>query len=62
MILLLSKTPHVVTVLWLDSDNVVTIRSPTSGTSGILQNSRGVFRFELDRGVPKTGPMFKDFL
>ena len=25
-------------MLWLDSDNVVTIRSPTSGTSGRLQN------------------------
>ena len=24
-----SKTPHVVTVLWLDSDDVVTILSPT---------------------------------
>ena len=33
-----SKTPHVVTVLWLDSDDVVTVRSPTSGTSGRLQN------------------------
>ena len=33
-----SKTPHVVTVLWLDSDDVVTILSPTSGTSGWLQN------------------------
>ena len=29
-----SKTPHVVTVLWLDSDDVVTILSPSSGTSG----------------------------
>ena len=29
-----SKTPHVVTVLWLDSDNVVIILSPTSA----LQN------------------------
>ena len=29
-----SKTPHVVTMLWLDSDDVVTILSPTSGTSG----------------------------
>ena len=25
-----SKTPHVVTVLWLDSDDVVTILSSTS--------------------------------
>ena len=33
-----SKTPHVVTVLWLDSDDVVTTLSPTSGTSGRLQN------------------------
>ena len=33
-----SKTPHVVTMLWLDSDWVVTILSPTSGTSGRLQN------------------------
>ena len=33
-----SKTPHVVTVLWLESDNVVTILSPTGGTSGRLQN------------------------
>ena len=33
-----SETPHIVTVLWLDSDDVVTIRSPTSGTSGRLQN------------------------
>ena len=33
-----SKTPHVVTVLWLDSDDVVTILSPTSGTCGRLQN------------------------
>ena len=32
-----SKT-HVVTVLWLDSDDEVTIPSPTSGTSGRLQN------------------------
>ena len=35
---LYSKTPHVVTVLWLASDDVVTILSPTSGTSGRLQN------------------------
>ena len=33
-----SKIPHVVTVLWPDSDDVVTILSPTSGTSGRLQN------------------------
>ena len=33
-----SKTPHVVTMQWLDSDWVVTILSPTSGTSGRLQN------------------------
>ena len=33
-----SKTSHVVTMLWLDSDWVVTILSPTSGTSGRLQN------------------------
>ena len=33
-----SKTPHVVTVLWLDSDWVLTILSPTSSTSGRLQN------------------------
>ena len=33
-----NKTPHVVTVLWQDSDDVVTILSPTSGTSGRLQN------------------------
>ena len=33
-----SKTPDIVTVLWLDSDDVVTICSPTSGTSGRLQN------------------------
>ena len=33
-----SKTPHVVTVLWQDSDSVVTILSPTSDTSGRLQN------------------------
>ena len=33
-----SKYPHVVTVLRLDSDDVVTIRSPTSSTSGRLQN------------------------
>ena len=32
-----SKTPHVVTVLLLDSDDVVTILSPTSGTSGRLK-------------------------
>ena len=29
---------YVVTVLWLDSDDVVTILLPTSGTSGRLQN------------------------
>ena len=33
-----SKAPHVVTVLWLDSDGVVTILSPTSDTSGRLQH------------------------
>ena len=33
-----AKFPHVVTVLWQDSDNVVTILFPTSGTSGRLQN------------------------
>ena len=32
------KFPHVVTVLWQGSDDVVTILSPTSGTSGRLQN------------------------
>ena len=32
------KFPHVVTVLWQGSDNVVTVLSPTSGTSGRLQN------------------------
>ena len=37
-IIIHSKTPHVVTVLWLDSDDVVTILSPTGGTSGRLQN------------------------
>ena len=30
-----SKTPHVDTVLWLDSDDVATILSPTSGTIGL---------------------------
>ena len=34
----ISKTPPVVTVLWLDSDWVVTIISPTSGIRGRLQN------------------------
>ena len=33
-----SKTSHVVTMPWLDSDWVVTILSPTSGTSRRLQN------------------------
>ena len=37
-----SKTPHEVTVLWLDSDHVVTILSPTSGTGGRLQNCLSV--------------------
>ena len=32
-----SKT-HVITVLWQHSDDVVTILSPTSGTSGRLEN------------------------
>ena len=32
-----SKTPHVVTVLWLDSDGVVTLHWSTSGTSGRLK-------------------------
>ena len=33
-----NKTPHVVTTLWLDSDDVVTILSPTSVTSVRLEN------------------------
>ena len=33
------KFPHVVTMLWQGSHDVVTILSPTSGTSGRLQNS-----------------------
>ena len=37
-LMLHTKTPHVVTVVWLDTDDVVTIRSTTSGTSGRLQN------------------------
>ena len=32
------KTPYVATVLWLASDDVVTILSPARGTSGRLQN------------------------
>ena len=36
---------HVVTVLWLDSDDVVTSFSPTTGTSGRLQT---VFLCHLD--------------
>ena len=32
------NSSYVVTVLWLDSDDVVTVLSPTSGTSGRLQN------------------------
>ena len=34
--------PHVVTVLWQGSDNVVTILLPTSGTGGRLQSSVSV--------------------
>ena len=33
-----SKTPHIVTVLWLDSDGVVTVHLSISGTTGRLQN------------------------
>ena len=37
-----SKTPCIVTMLWLDSDWVVTILSPTTGTSERLQNCASV--------------------
>ena len=42
-----SKTPHVVTVLCLHGDDVVTILSPTSGTSERLQN-----RVSVPPGIP----------
>ena len=40
-----SKTPHVVTVLWLDSDDVVTILSPTRN---LVEGYKTVYLCHLD--------------
>ena len=40
-----NKTPHAVTVLWLDSDDVVTIVSPTRN---LLEGYRTVYLCRLD--------------
>ena len=40
-----SKTPHVVTVLWLDSDDVVTI---PSSTRNLVEGYKTVFLCHLD--------------
>ena len=48
-----SKFPHVVTVLWQGSDDVVTLRSLTSGTSERLQNCVSLTPWFLYRGFSR---------
>ena len=50
-----SKTPHVVTVLWQDSDDVVTILSPTRN---LVEGYKTVYLCHLDS---YTVTVCKDF-
>ena len=52
-----SKTPHVVTVVWHHSDNVVTILSPASSISGGLQNHADLhFKGEGEESLSSSLP------